>query len=157
MVRWWQGQKHAQDKKYYCRQQNSISSSSLEEWIIAKLWVLFFQGRKTNKQNTHLWLLHEAEWKCKGSTVELRAQSQIKISKGYFIERTGRISLYPALPGNSVHFSVTIRETVYSGDIVLSVLDFLFLFIPGRQLSSLKLFKTMTCDHTEETWIDMRG
>ena len=111
-----------------------------------------FPREKKTKQNRHLWLLHEAEWKCKGSTVELRAQSQIKISKGYFIERTGRISLYPALPGNSVHFSVTIRDTVYSGDIALSVLlNFLCLFIPVRQLRSLKLFKTMTCDHTEET------
>jgi hypothetical protein len=88
---------------------------------------------------------------CKRSIIELRAQSQIKISKGYFIERTGRISLHPVLPGNSVHFSVT-RETVYSGDIALSVLlNFLFLFIPARQLRNLKLFKTRTCDHTEET------
>lgn len=106
---------------------------------------------KKTKQYTHIWLLQEAEWKCKGSTVELRALSQIKISKGYFIERTGRISLHPVLPGNSVHFSVT-RETVYSGDIALSVLlNFLFLFIPARQLRNLKLFKTRTCDHTEET------
>ena len=151
MVRWWQGQKHAQDKKYYCRQQNSISSSSLEEWIIAKLWVLFFQGRKKKKnKNTYLWLLHEAEWKCKGSTIELSAQSQIKIPIGCFIERTGRISLHPVLPGNSVHFSVTTREIVHSGDIALSfLLDFVFLLIPVRQIS-LKLFNTRTCDHTKE-------
>ena len=107
--------------------------------------------RKKKKQNTLIWLFQEAGWKCQGSTIVLRAQSQIKISKGYFIERTGRISLHPVLPGNSVHFSVTTRETVYSGDIALSVLlDFLYLFIPARQVRSLKLFKTMTCDHTEE-------
>ena len=111
-----------------------------------------FPREKKTKQNRHSWLLHEAEWKCKRSTIELRAQSQIKISKGYFIERTGRISLHPVLPGNSVHFSVTTRETVYSGDIALSVLlNFIFLFIPVRQLRNLKLFKTRNCDHTEET------
>ena len=109
-----------------------------------------FPREKKTKQNRHSWLLHEAEWKCKGSTVELRPQSQIKIAKDYFIERTGRISLHLVLSGNSVHFFVT-RETVYSGDVALSVLlDFLYLFIPARQIRSLKLFKTMTCDHTEE-------
>jgi len=154
MVRWWQRQKHAQDKKYNHRQETQISSSSLEEWIINKLWILVFQGRiknKKTKQNTYLWLLQEAELKCKESTIELRAQSQIKISKGYFIERTGRISLHPVLPGNSVNCSVTTREIVHSGDIALSfLLDFLFLLIPVRQLRSLKLFNTRTCDHNEE-------
>ena len=58
--------------------------------------------------------------------------------------------MHLVLSGNSVHFFVT-RETVYSGDVALSVLlDFLYLFIPARQIRSLKLFKTMTCDHTEE-------
>ena len=150
MVRWWQRQKHAQDKKYHHRQETQISSSSLEEWIIDKLWILVFQGRK-KKTHTHLWLLQEAELKCKKSTIELRAQSQIKISKGYFIERTGRISLHPVLPGNSVHFSVTTREIVHSGDIALSfLLDFLFLLTPVRQLRNLKLFNTRTCDHHEK-------
>ena len=80
-----------------------------------------------------------------------KSSIQIKISKGYFIERTGRISLHLVLPGNSVHFSATTRETVYSGYIALSVLlDFLYLFIPARQIRNLKLFKTMICDHTEE-------
>ena len=80
----------------------------------------------------------------KSSTLNLNIQR-------LFLERTGRISLHTVLPGNSVHFSVTIRETAYSGDIALSVLlDFLFLSIPVRQLRSLKLFKTRTCDHTEE-------
>ena len=115
------------------------------------LGFIFPREKQTNKQtNTYLWLLHEAEWKCKGSTVELRAQSQIKIPIGCFIERTGRISLHPVLPGNSVHFSVTTREIVHSRDIALSfLLDFLFLLIPVRQIS-LKLFNTRTCDHTKE-------
>ena len=151
MVRWWQRQKHAQDKKYNRRQETQISSSSLEEWIIDKLWILVFQGRKKKNTHTHLWLLQEAELKCKKSTIELRAQSQIKISKGYFIERTGRISLHPVLPGNSVHCSVTTREIVHSGDIALSfLLDFLFLLTPVRQLRNLKLFNTRTCDHHEK-------
>ena len=110
-----------------------------------------FPREKKKNTHTHLWLLQEAELKCKKSTIELRAQSQIKISKGYFIERTGRISLHPVLPGNSVHCSVTTREIVHSGDIALSfLLDFLFLLTPVRKLRNLKLFNTRTCDHHEK-------
>lgn len=86
----------------------------------------------------------------------LRTQFQSTIPKVNFTERTDRISYHPVLLGNSlsVHFSVTTEETSYDGNIALtSLLDlmsYLYFFTPVRLLRSLKLFKTRTCDQTEE-------
>lgn len=65
-----------------------------------------FQFSKGDK--THTWLLQEAERRYKGSTIELRPQSQSNITKDYFIDRTGRISLHPVLPGNSLSLSISL-------------------------------------------------